>query len=98
MDTLIAIGATTAYVFSLVIFIARLAGSSTGSIGGQPLYFGETAALLAIISLGHWLEARATARAWRGQLADLRAQGYGRLARVGPSHGRRGRTTRDQHR
>ncbi|MCP3903857.1 MAG: cadmium-translocating P-type ATPase [Planctomycetes bacterium] len=59
MDTLIAIGATTAYVFSLVVFIAQLTGRDLG----QPLYFGEAAALLGIISLGHWLEARASAKA-----------------------------------
>jgi heavy metal translocating P-type ATPase len=54
MDTLIAIGATTAYVFSLVRLLADL---------GPPLYFTESAALLGIISLGHWLEARSTASA-----------------------------------
>lgn len=59
MDTLIAIGATAAYFFSLVVFLSRLLGNDLG----QPLYFGEAAALLGIISLGHWLEARATARA-----------------------------------
>ncbi|MCH8315612.1 MAG: cation-translocating P-type ATPase, partial [Planctomycetes bacterium] len=59
MDTLIAIGATTAYVFSVVVFIMQLAGSGIE----QPLYFTEAAALLGIISLGHWLEARASAKA-----------------------------------
>jgi Cu+-exporting ATPase len=59
MDTLIAIGATTAYVFSLVVFIAQHFGRLTD----QPLYFAESAALFGIISLGHWLEARATANA-----------------------------------
>ena len=59
MDTLIAIGATTAYVFSVVVFIMQLAGSSIE----QPLYFIEAAALLGIISLGHWLEAHASAKA-----------------------------------
>ena len=59
MDTLIAIGATAAYFFSLVVFIIQLLGRDVG----QPLYFGEAAALLGIISLGHWLEARATAKA-----------------------------------
>ncbi len=59
MDTLIAIGATTAYVFSVVVFIMQLAGSSID----QPLYFTEAAALLGIISLGHWLEAHASAKA-----------------------------------
>ena len=59
MDTLIAIGATTAYVFSVVVFIMQLAGSGIE----QPLYFTEAAALLGLISLGHWLEARASAKA-----------------------------------
>ena len=59
MDTLIAIGATTAYVFSLVVFIMQLAGSAID----QPLYFTEAAALLGLISLGHWLEAHASAKA-----------------------------------
>ncbi|MCZ6837224.1 MAG: heavy metal translocating P-type ATPase [Planctomycetota bacterium] len=59
MDTLISIGATTAYVFSLVTFLLQL----TGRMTEQPLYFTEAAALLGIISLGHWMEARATAKA-----------------------------------
>ncbi len=59
MDTLIAIGATAAYGFSMVVFIAHFAGRLTE----QPLYFAESAALLGLISLGHWLEARATAKA-----------------------------------
>ncbi|UCD76237.1 MAG: cation-translocating P-type ATPase, partial [Phycisphaerales bacterium] len=59
MDTLIAIGATTAYVFSLVVLIAQ----HFDSLLTQQLYFAESAALLGIISLGHWLEARATAKA-----------------------------------
>jgi Cu+-exporting ATPase len=59
MDTLIAVGATAAYFFSLVVFFSRLMGRDLG----QPLYFGESAALLGIISLGHWLEARTTAKA-----------------------------------
>lgn len=59
MDTLIAIGATAAYGFSLVVFMAQL----FGKLHDQPLYFAESAALLGIISLGHWLEARASAKA-----------------------------------
>ncbi len=59
MDTLISIGATTAYLFSLVVFIADLLGHDLQ----QPSYFTEAVALLGIISLGHWLEARASARA-----------------------------------
>lgn len=59
MDTLIALGATTAYVFSLAVLVARLLGAAAD----HPLYFTEAAALLGLISLGHWLEARASARA-----------------------------------
>ncbi|MEM7227553.1 MAG: cation-translocating P-type ATPase [Planctomycetota bacterium] len=59
MDTLISIGATSAYVFSMIVLLAPLVGASID----QPLYFSETAALLGLISLGHWLEARATAQA-----------------------------------
>ncbi len=59
MDTLIALGATTAYVYSLAVFLMILFGREVE----QPLYFAEAAALLGIISLGHYMEARATARA-----------------------------------
>ncbi len=59
MDTLIAMGATTAYIFSLVALI----GTTLGLMAEQSLYFSETAALLGLISLGHWLEARASAKA-----------------------------------
>lgn len=59
MDTLIALGATTAYVYSLVLLVLNLFGQHIE----QPMYFAESAALLGIISLGHYLEARASARA-----------------------------------
>ncbi|MHC4948859.1 MAG: heavy metal translocating P-type ATPase, partial [Planctomycetota bacterium] len=59
MDTLIAIGATTAWVFSVFVFARDLLGRALE----QPLYFAEAAGLLGLISLGHWLEARASARA-----------------------------------
>src|SRR4051812_26948918 len=55
MDTLISMGATVAYVYSLGALIGHLAR-------GWPLpelYFTESTGLLALISLGHWLEARA---------------------------------------
>jgi Cu+-exporting ATPase len=58
MDTLIAMGATTAYVYSLVVFVLHFA-----DLSGQTFYFSEAAALLGLISLGHWLEARASAKA-----------------------------------
>jgi Cu+-exporting ATPase len=60
MDTLIAMGATVAYVYSLVAF----AGHLLGWWHTLPnLYFMESAGLLTLISLGHWLEARARDRA-----------------------------------
>jgi Cu+-exporting ATPase len=56
MDTLIAMGASVAYVYSLVAFVGYL----TGAWATLPeLYFMEASGLLALISLGHWLEARA---------------------------------------
>ena len=58
MDTLIALGATVAYGYSLAYFLAGLAGALAPPMAGQ-LYFMEASGLLAIISIGHWLEARA---------------------------------------
>ncbi len=56
MDTLIAMGASVAYGYSLVAFVGYL----LGWWGTLPhLYFMEATGLLALISLGHWLEARA---------------------------------------
>lgn len=59
MDTLITIGASAAYFFSLFILISKLFGHELG----HPMYFMEAAALLAIISIGHWLEATSSAKA-----------------------------------
>jgi Cu+-exporting ATPase len=56
MDTLIAMGASVAYGYSLGALLGYLLG------GWQTLphlYFMESAGLLALISLGHWLESRA---------------------------------------
>ena len=58
MDTLVSIGAISAYVFSLVELCLRTTGSPN-----VPLYFVEAAGLLAFIAFGHWLEARTTASA-----------------------------------
>jgi Cu+-exporting ATPase len=55
MDTLIAMGASVAYVYSGVAFI----GALMGRWNLPHLYFMESTGLLALISLGHWLEARA---------------------------------------
>jgi copper chaperone CopZ len=63
MDTLISIGATTAFVWSLIVFIAQRTLPDPAAWLPLPLYFAESAALLGIISLGHFLEAKASARA-----------------------------------
>jgi Cu+-exporting ATPase len=56
MDTLIAMGSSVAYVYSLVAFFGYLLGAWHAL---PELYFMEATGLLALISLGHWLEARA---------------------------------------
>jgi Cu+-exporting ATPase len=54
MDTLIALGATTAFTYSTIVMF-----------GGYslPTYFAEASGLLGVVSLGHWFEARASAHA-----------------------------------
>lgn len=54
MDTLISLGATTAFVYSSIVLFLNLP---------QPTYFAEAAGLLGIVSLAHWFEARASSRA-----------------------------------
>lgn len=54
MDTLVALGSTTAFVYSAWALLAHAAGH---------LYFMEAAAIITLISVGHWLEARVSARA-----------------------------------
>jgi Cu+-exporting ATPase len=56
MDTLIALGTTVAYGYSVIAFVGFIAG---GWEKLPDLYFMEATGLLALISLGHWLEARA---------------------------------------
>jgi P-type Cu+ transporter len=55
MDTLIAMGTTVAYLYSLVAYL----GNHLGRWTEMPLYFMEATGILAQISIGHWLEARA---------------------------------------
>jgi Cu+-exporting ATPase len=56
MDTLIALGASVAYFYSLAAF----AGFYVGWWASRPpVYFMEASGLLALISLGHYLEAHA---------------------------------------
>jgi Cu+-exporting ATPase len=54
MDTLVALGSTTAFIYSVWALFFR---------PGAHLYFLEAAAIITLISIGHWLEARVGARA-----------------------------------
>lgn len=60
MDTLIAMGASVAYFYSLIAMLGALAGAW---VLPEAIYFTEASALLALISVGHWLETRARDRA-----------------------------------
>lgn len=62
MDTLVALGSSTAFAYSLI-------GLVLGKIGHT--FFMEAAAIITFISLGHWLEGRATAQATRALRALL---------------------------
>ncbi len=52
MDTLVALGSTTAYAYSIWALFQH-----------AHVYFMEAAAIITLISVGHWLESRMTARA-----------------------------------
>lgn len=54
MDTLVSLGSTTAFGYSVWVVL---------SAQETHLYFMEAAGILALISLGHWIEARASERA-----------------------------------
>ncbi len=56
MDTLIAMGATVAWLYSLIATVGHWLGLWPAPVA---VYFMESTGLLALISLGHWLEARA---------------------------------------
>jgi Cu+-exporting ATPase len=62
MDALVALGSTTAFVYSAWALLS-------GGAGGH-LYFMESTAIITLISLGHWLEARVSERA-SGALKNL---------------------------
>jgi Cu+-exporting ATPase len=63
MDSLIAIGTTTAYLFSAVNYIADIARLGTLLTGTSNVYFETSVYLLTFVVFGKWLEARATGRA-----------------------------------
>jgi Cu+-exporting ATPase len=64
MDTLVALGSTTAFGFSVWTLLSGQGGH---------LFFMEAASIITIISIGHWLESRVGARASSAlrQLLDL---------------------------
>jgi Cu+-exporting ATPase len=86
MDTLIAVGTTAAYGYSLATILApgffRAAGLA-GTDGALPLYFDTSAVIVTLILLGRYLEARA-----RGHTSDA----IRRLLRLAP---RTARVVRD---
>lgn len=57
MDTLVALGSTTAYGYSVWALFSGANGH---------LYFMEAASIITLISVGHWLEARMSAKASAG--------------------------------
>lgn len=54
MDTLVALGSTTAFVYSTWALFSGFGGH---------LYFMEAAAIITLISVGHWVESRVSVRA-----------------------------------
>jgi P-type Cu+ transporter len=54
MDTLVALGSTTAFAYSTWALLSGLGGH---------VYFMEAAAIITLISVGHWLESRVSDRA-----------------------------------
>lgn len=81
MDTLIAMGASVAWGFSMVVTIGALAGTS---IADGEVYFDGAAMILTLISVGKWLESRAKGRAGKAieALLDLAAS-TARVRRAG---------------
>jgi len=64
MDALVALGSTTAFAYSAWALFSGLGGH---------VYFMEAAAIITLVSLGHWIESRVSARASGAlrQLLDL---------------------------
>src|SRR4029079_8488690 len=54
MDTLVTLGSTTAYAYSVWALFTGMA---------THLYFMEAASIITLISVGHWLEARMSSKA-----------------------------------
>lgn len=62
MDTLVAMGAGTAYTYSSVATLAHLSGSH-GTLGTGGVYFEPAATIVTFLLVGRYLESRATLRA-----------------------------------
>ena len=67
MNTLVALGTGSAFIFSVVAVIGRLIGEAPSAIEGVDfaVYFDGAASIITLILLGRWLEARA-----RGQTGE----------------------------
>src|SRR5574339_868436 len=64
MDTLIALGTMSAYLYSVWALLTSLDELGAGMATDLPnLYFESAAIIIAFLSLGRWLEARAKGRA-----------------------------------
>ena len=78
MHTLIALGTSVAYGYSVVIVALMLFAEVPGHLlhGGHQLHFDMAAIIIALILLGRWLEARALTRASDaiGRLIGMRPQ------------------------
>ena len=78
MHTLIALGTSVAYGYSVVVILLMWIPAFAGmtGMGGHQLHFDMAAIIVALILLGRWLEARALSRASDaiGRLMDLRPQ------------------------
>ena len=77
MHTLIALGTSVAYGYSVVVVLTTLlAPGALGSPGAHQLHFDMAAIIVALILLGRWLEARALSRTSGAieRLLDLRPQ------------------------
>ena len=87
MHTLIALGTSVAYGYSVVVVLLTLfaTGSETPVHQGHVLHFDMAAIIIALILLGRWLESRALSRASDaiGRLLELRPQTAHLVARDG---------------
>ncbi|MDO5566766.1 MAG: copper-translocating P-type ATPase, partial [Planctomycetia bacterium] len=73
MDSLVALGASTALIYSAILFATMIVQTSSGqtcSIGVMDLYFESAATILTLITLGRYLESRSREKTTKA-LAEL---------------------------